>query len=170
MLFVHAHASRCLCLRWTARPSRRNSRSVKAAEKVAAVGIASGRQGDARRGRRCCKALARRRIADTPTASACCIVNGDRAHRRGRRAKKSARCRTGLEDITVNNRLRGELATALAALKLVSADRSTRLAAAKELGERRRRSDAAAHQESTGQRKGSRNQGRCWNQSGPRSS
>ena len=41
---------------------------------------------------------------------------------------------TELEDVTANNRLRRELATALAALKLVSLDRSTRLAAAKELG------------------------------------
>jgi urea transport system permease protein len=37
------------------------------------------------------------------------------------------------EDITVNNRLRRELGTALAALKLVSSDRAVRLAAAKEL-------------------------------------
>lgn len=37
------------------------------------------------------------------------------------------------EDITVNNRLRRELGTALAALKLVSADNKVRLAAAKEL-------------------------------------
>ena len=38
------------------------------------------------------------------------------------------------EDITVNNRLRRELAAALAALKLVSPQRDVRLAAAKELG------------------------------------
>ena len=37
------------------------------------------------------------------------------------------------EDVNINNRLRRELTTALAALKLVSADRSIRLAAAKEL-------------------------------------
>jgi urea transport system permease protein len=37
------------------------------------------------------------------------------------------------EDITVNNRLRRELGTALAALKLVSSDRKIRLAAAREL-------------------------------------
>ena len=39
------------------------------------------------------------------------------------------------EDITVNNRLRRELGTALAVLKLVSPDRSVRLAAARELGD-----------------------------------
>jgi urea transport system permease protein len=38
-----------------------------------------------------------------------------------------------LEDITANNRLRGAVLTALAALKLVSPERATRLAAAKEL-------------------------------------
>jgi len=37
------------------------------------------------------------------------------------------------EDITVNNRLRRELGTALAALKLVSPDRKVRLTAATEL-------------------------------------
>ncbi len=39
----------------------------------------------------------------------------------------------GAETITVNNRLRGELANALAALKLFDADRAVRLAAAREL-------------------------------------
>jgi len=39
----------------------------------------------------------------------------------------------GVEDLTVNNRMRRELGTALAALKLVSPERATRLAAAKEL-------------------------------------
>jgi urea transport system permease protein len=39
----------------------------------------------------------------------------------------------GAEDVTLNNRLRGAVQAALAALKLVSPDRSTRLAAAKEL-------------------------------------
>ena len=38
-----------------------------------------------------------------------------------------------LDDLVVNNRLRRELGTAIAALKLSSADRATRLAAAKEL-------------------------------------
>jgi urea transport system permease protein len=37
------------------------------------------------------------------------------------------------EDVVVNNRLRGAIASALAALKLVAPDRATRLAAAKEL-------------------------------------
>ena len=53
------------------------------------------------------------------------------------------------EDITVNNRLRRELAAALAALKLVSPQRDVRLAAAKELARRRRPGDAAAGEEST---------------------
>src|SRR4029453_17379821 len=38
-----------------------------------------------------------------------------------------------LDDIVLNNRVRRELATGIAALKLTSADRATRLAAAKEL-------------------------------------
>ena len=37
------------------------------------------------------------------------------------------------EDITINNRIRGELASALASLRLFDADRAARLAAAKEL-------------------------------------
>ena len=47
--------------------------------------------------------------------------------------EKLAKVPEDKEDITVNNRLRRELGTALAALKLVSPQRETRLAAAKEL-------------------------------------
>src|SRR5450432_2164765 len=41
---------------------------------------------------------------------------------------------TGLEDVGVNNRLRRELESGIAALQLISPDRATRLAAIKELG------------------------------------
>jgi len=40
----------------------------------------------------------------------------------------------GLEDVSVNNRLRRELESAIAALQLISPDRATRVAAIKELG------------------------------------
>ncbi len=41
---------------------------------------------------------------------------------------------SGLEDVNVNNRLRRELESGIAALQLISPDRATRLAAIKELG------------------------------------
>ncbi|MGZ5106141.1 MAG: hypothetical protein ACXWBR_17970, partial [Usitatibacter sp.] len=40
----------------------------------------------------------------------------------------------GLDDVSVNNRLRRELESGIAALQLISPDRATRLAAIKELG------------------------------------
>jgi urea transport system permease protein len=61
------------------------------------------------------------------------IVKGDSAADALTGAKLSA-IPADREDITVNNRLRRELAAALAALKLVSPQRDVRLAAAKELG------------------------------------
>src|SRR4051812_45144899 len=60
------------------------------------------------------------------------IVKGDAATD-AVTGQKLAKVPEDKEDITVNNRLRRELGTALAALKLISDKQETRLAAAKEL-------------------------------------
>src|SRR4051812_6374628 len=60
------------------------------------------------------------------------IVKGDSATD-AVTGEKLAKVPDDKEDITVNNRLRRELGSALAALKLVSSDRNTRFSAAREL-------------------------------------
>ncbi len=59
------------------------------------------------------------------------IIVGDKAYAAASGA--SLKLPANPESVTVNNRLRGELANALAALKLFDADRASRLAAAREL-------------------------------------
>ena len=96
----------------------------------------SRRSARARRGRRSARradprGARRRRAAD------CRQARADRARTaRPSMRSRAQRCRRvpeGAEDVVVNNRLRGALQGALAALKLTSPDRSVRLAAAKEL-------------------------------------
>ena len=87
------------------------------------------------------------------------IVKGGEAIDARHRRKRSRRCPRTREDVVVNNRVRGARQGALAAFKLASPDRAARLAAAKELAGRRRRSDAAARQEGARQGTRSRDQG-----------
>ena len=61
------------------------------------------------------------------------IVKGGEATDAVDRRRRRRRCRQTPRTWSLNNRVRGELGGALAALKLISPDRAMRLAAAKEL-------------------------------------
>ena len=63
----------------------------------------------------------------------CCCVKDGKATDRRRPARRSTPLPESRDDVVLNNRVRRELATAIATLKLAAPDRAVRLAAAKEL-------------------------------------
>ena len=88
------------------------------------------------------------------------IVSDGKAHDAVTR-RPAGTCPTKLEDVVINNRMRGELDAALAALRLGSPNRAVRLAAAKELARTGRRGRAAADREGAGSRKPTRRSRPC---------